>query len=376
VNKNYYLLVLAILLCSCSSITLREGLSIDEKGDWLQSGRDAAKTNISGSASILKPPFTKIWNFNSEAAFSKNSLAVCDGVLFAGCLSGDVYAIDMKNGSGIGKANVKSKSSFSTPVILKDIIVLTFSDGLVNYITGYDFKTGDYKWKRKIEQCNSSPACDGENVFICTVKGKIYKFNSEDGKQIWSYKNETSFFTSPAICNDLVLAGDTKGTLTAVDKNSGELKWKFKTNGGIYSDVSVYNDMIFFGADDKYFYCLDTAGNLKWKKYLDTKFVSSSSFYSENVISTGINGKVFSLNINTGDSVWVMETNGTITASPVVHRDKIYVGSYDKFFYCLDANSGEVLWKNEFDERIRTSAVIWKNFLIIACDDKSIYCFR
>jgi len=376
VKRNYYLLILTILFCSCSSITLREGLNINEKQDWLCVGKDEGKTNISDSSTVLSPPFKKIWNFNTEAAFNRNVFTVSDGVLFASCLDGNVFAIDIKNGSRIGKVLTKSKSCFSNPLILKNILVFIFNDGIRNFVTGYDFISGELKWKKSTEKIMSSPIVKNENIFYSSTKGNIYKVESESGKQIAKYENDAPFFTTPSIFSDLLLIGDVHGKLLALDVNSCELKWSYKTSGGIYSDVSAIKGKIFFGSDDKNFYCLDTGGNLIWKKNLDTKFLSSSTFYNDNVICTGVNGKVYSLNINTGNVLWEYETKGTIAASPVLNKDKIFVGSYDKSFYCLDAKSGEVLWKYEFDERIRTSAVIWKNYIIIANDDKTIYCFK
>jgi eukaryotic-like serine/threonine-protein kinase len=376
VKRNYYLLILTILFYSCSSITLREGLSVNEKEDWLQTGRDEGKSNVSGTGFPFNPPFVEIWNFNAESGFYKNALAVSDGVLLAGCLNGDVIAVDLKNGSNAGKAYTKGKSCFSTPVILKNIIVMAFSGGEYNYIAGYDFMKGVFKWKNAIERIESSPVAKNDFIYYATLKGRIYKTEGGTGKKIWMKSFDYPFYNSPSICGDLMFTGDTKGTMFATEINSGEVRWKYKTNGGIYSDVSVIQDKIFFGSDDKFFYCMDTGGSLLWKKNLETKFLSSCTFYSGNVICSGINGKIFSLNINTGDISWEYATNGTRSASPVLRDDKIFIGSFDKNFYCIDANKGEVLWKYELDGRIRTSAVIWKNFILVACDDKSIYCFK
>jgi len=376
VKINYYLLILAILFCSCSSIKLREGLIINEKDDWLGIGRDKEKTNISNPDSALNPPFEKIWNFNTDAAFSRNALAVSDGVLFASCLDGNIYAINMKNGSGIGKASTKSKSSFSNPLILKNILIFAFSDGYSNYITGYDFISGKFKWKKTTEKIMSSPIAKDESVFFSTTKGNVYEIDCKDGKYIRKYVNDSPFLTSPSICSEMMIIGDIHGKLLAFDITNGELKWSYKTGDGIYTDVSIFNGKIFFGSDDRNFYCLDTNGNLVWEKFLDTKFLSSSTFYNDNVICAGVNGKVYSLNISTGEVTWEYETRGAITASPVLNKDKLFIGSYDMYFYCIDANRGKVLWKYNLDERIRTSAIIWKNYIIVANDDKSIYCFQ
>ncbi len=375
-KNKFYLLLITFLFYSCSSITLREGLNVNEREDWLQNGKDGAKTNISGSNLNLKPPFKLLWNFSTDAAFARSVLSASDGVLFAGCLNGDVYAIDVKSGSKLGRTFTKSKSGSSAPLILKNTVILAFSDGLKNFISGYNFNSGEYQWKKVTEAIMSSPAEYNGRVYYSSTKGNIFEVESENGEINKIYKNKFSFWTSPSLYNGVLLIGDVKGNLLAIDISGGNLKWCFKTGGGIYSDASVYRDKIFFGSDDGNFYCLDTSGTLIWKKNLDTKFLSSASFYADYVICTGINGKIYSLEMKSGDIVWEYEAKGTITASPVLSGDKIFVGSYDRFFYCMDANNGMILWKYEFDERIKTSAIIWKNYIIVACDDKSIYCFK
>jgi len=376
VKKINLLFIFSILFYSCSTITLREGLRINEKEDWLCIGRDEGKTNISSSASILKPPFKLIWSYNAESGFGRNSLAVSDGVLFAGCLNGSVQAINLKNGSGIGKATTKSKSCFSNPLIMKNIVVMTFSDGELNFITGYDFKKGIFNWKLPTEKIVSSPVLKNEDVYYSTVKGNICKVNSLSGEQKILFKNDNPYFTSPSVSGNLLLTGDIKGTMTAVDIISGEVSWIFKTGGGIYSDVSVMDGKIFFGSDDGYFYCLNEKGDLVWKKNLETKFLSSSTFYGDKVITSGVSGKLYSMNVNTGELNWEFASGGTISASPILNSDKIFIGSYDMYFYCIDAASGNVLWKYNLEDRIRTTAVIWKKFILVANDDKSIYCFQ
>jgi outer membrane protein assembly factor BamB len=376
VKKLYFLLIFSVLFYSCTTISLREGLNVNESEDWLTIGRDAGKTNIAPLNTKLNPPFKLIWDYNAESGFGRNAFAVSDGVLFAGCLNGNVLAVNLKNGSGIGKAHTKSKACFSNPLILKDCIIMTFSDGTMNYITSYDFRNGVFNWKYSSDRIMSSPLKKSDFIYYATLPGRILKVNISTGFQEVIYKNEDSYFTSPTLCGDLLLEGDIKGNMTALNCETGKLEWSFKTGDGIYSDVSVYNNKVFFGSDDKYFYCLDSAGSLLWKKYLDTKFLSSSAFYEDNVIISGINGKVYSIGTSSGEINWEFTSGGAIFASPVLNNGKIFIGSFDMYFYCLDAKSGSVLWKYYLDDRIRTTAVIWKNLILVANDDKHIYCFK
>ena len=375
-------LIISFLIVACSSIRIRENITVNKNEDWLYRGGDIENTNTSKSKATLNPPFAILWDYDTEVGYPSNSLSISDGILFSSNLKGEVFAIDVTTGKSIGRFSTPGKTSYSTPIIFNDNIIAAFSSSDRYSILSYDILQGEINWKRQLGWIKTSPILIDEEIIVCSTNGKIYKLNALSGNIIWEYfeRNDSierkSFYTSPVACNQFVVAGNINNYLYAVNVYDGKLRWRFKTNGPIYSDASVFENKIFFASDDLNFYCIDTAGNLLWKKPIKTKSLSSSTFYNDKVITAGIDGNILAMDKNTGDSLWTFQTNGAIWASPLLQGETIFIGSFDRNFYCIDANNGNLLWKYELDNRIRTNAVVWKDYIFTACDDKSIYCFK
>ncbi len=375
-------LIISFLIVSCSSIRIRENITVNTEEDWLFRGGDIENTNSSKSIATLSPPFAVLWDYDTEVGYPSNSLSISDGILFSSNLKGEVFAIDVTTGKSIGRFSTPGKTSYSTPIIYNDNIIVAFSSSDRYSILSYNILQGEIKWKRQLGWIMSSPVLIDEEIIVCSITGKIYKLDALSGNKIWEYseRNDSikrkSFYTSPVACNQFVVAGNVNNYLYAVNISDGKLRWRFKTNGSINSDASVFEDKIYFTSDDLNFYCLDTAGNLLWKKPMETKSLSSSTFFNEKVITAGIDGNIIAMSKKTGELLWTFQTKGAVWASPLLQGEKIFIGSFDRNFYCIDADNGKLLWKYELENRIRTNAVIWKDFIFTACDDKSIYCFK
>jgi len=381
IHRKYFLF-LALILFSCSSIKIKETIKINYEEDWLFRGGNVENTNISKSKANLTPPFNILWDYDTEVGYSRNSLSVCDAVLFSSNLKGEVFAIDVVSGKSLGRFSSPGTASYSTPIIFNNNIIIAYTGDDKNSMLSYNISSGEINWKRKLGWIKSSPILIDNEIVVCSSNGKIYKLNATSGHIVWSFTEiadtiqKKSFLTGPSICNQLVLAGNVNGYLYAIDLKTGNIEWRFKTGGSIFADVSVFDNNILFASDDMFFYCLNTAGSLKWKKLLNTKSLSASTFYKEMVITSGIDGNIFAMDRNDGNFVWTYHTEGAVWATPLLQDGKIFVGSFDRYFYCIDASNGSLLWKHEFENRIRSDAVIWKDFIFVACDDRCIYCFK
>ncbi|MEO6695783.1 MAG: PQQ-binding-like beta-propeller repeat protein [Ignavibacteria bacterium] len=368
-----------IFFSSCFPLSIDKLVEVDENEDWLYIGGDLAKTNTSKSKSNLTPPFKLLWQFDADGGLAKNSLSVSDAILFANTLNGEFYSIDINSGKSLGRTSTIGRSSYSTPVIFNNNVIITSSGDKKSKVFSYNLIKGAVQWERNVHWVESSPILVNEDIILSNTKGALYRLNARTGSIIWKSglkKSMFSFYTSPSVYNEKIFLGSTDGNMYAFDLLSGKELWKYKTGASIISDVSVADGNIYFGSDDKNFYCLDTAGNLKWNKDLNTNFLSSSAFYNNNLITAGVDGSVFALNKNNGDIVWKFVTNGAVSASPLLQGSKIFIGSFDKNFYCLNADDGKELWQYKCEGRIRTSAVVWKDYIFVASDDKFIYCFK
>lgn len=377
--KYLMLIAISFSLNSCSSVSLEKPIEINENEDWLMVGGNPEKTNISRSPAEVTPPFELFWQYDVDGGLAKNSLSATDAILMVSTLNGEFYSLDISSGKSLGRTSALGKSSYSTPLIFFNNVIIASSGSKESNIFSYNMVLGIIKWQRNVKWVESSPVMVNENIYVSNTRGELYRLDARSGSIIWKSKignSLSSFYTSPTLSDEKIFLGSNDGIMYAFENRHGKELWNFKADASIFCDASVYNGKIYFGSDDKNFYCLDTLGNLKWKKFLNTKFLSSPTFYKDKIIITGIDGNVYSLDSSNGEINWKFSTFGVISASPLLHKGKIFIGSYDKNFYCLEAEDGKELWKYKCEGRIHTSAIVWKNFIFVASDDKYVYCFK
>jgi len=377
--RSLIFLFLPLFFYSCFPLSIDKLVEIDENEDWLYIGGDLAKTNTSKSKNTFTPPFNLYWQYDVDGGLAKNSLSVSDAILFANTLNGEFYTIDINSGKGLGRTSTLGKSSYSTPVVFNNNIIITSSGDKKSKVFSYNLVKGAVQWERNVQWVESSPVLVNEDIVLSNLQGALYRLNAKNGRIVWKSglkRSLFSFYTSPTISNDKIFLGCTDGNMYAYDLKSGKELWKYKTGASIFCDASVNDGKVYFGSDDNSFYCVDTTGILIWKKDLNTKFLSSSTFYKDKLITSGVDGNVYALNKNNGDVNWKFTTFGAIWASPLLQGNKIFIGSFDKNFYCLNAEDGMELWQYKCEGRIRTSAIVWKDYIFVASDDKFIYCFK
>ena len=97
----------------------------------------------------------------------------------------------------------------------------------------------------------STPAVDGDKVYVLSAKGKLYCLDASNGEKVWGHDFVTEFesgmpgfgfSTSPIIEGDslLIEAGGKNGkSIVAFDKGTGAVLWTSHTDGAGYSSPIV-----------------------------------------------------------------------------------------------------------------------------------------
>ena len=97
----------------------------------------------------------------------------------------------------------------------------------------------------------STPAVDGDTVYVLSAKGKLYCLDASNGEKVWGHDFVTEFesgmpgfgfSTSPIIEGDslLIEAGGKNGkSIVAFDKGTGAILWTSHTDGAGYSSPIV-----------------------------------------------------------------------------------------------------------------------------------------
>jgi outer membrane protein assembly factor BamB len=251
-----------------------------------------------------------------------------DEILFSTTSSGDVYALDVNDGSVLWSKNIGDKPT--VPLIHDNKIYIGTFNGLkIMDINGVILE------EKQIGRIVSPPVVSDDKVFVGNENGVLYSFNIESGNEHWSYELPGEIYISQS-WNDLLFVCSEKKCY-AINTETGAYEWIFETNGLIKSKPYFEDDTVFFGSWDTYFYAVDiNSGNLKWK------------------FETG----------------WGVET------IPVIYEDLIFLGSNDNNFYALNKNNGTLNWVFTCKSAIHSSPVVNELYVIFGCDDGRLYCLN
>jgi len=285
--------------------------------------------------------------------------------------------------------------------------------------------SGGMRKNNKSTAASSSPACDGERIFVNFPNNGSLMTTAIglDGQQVWQtkicdYIEHQGFGSSPALYQSLVLvSGDNKagGAIAGLNRATGQIVWSRERPkmpnypSPILLHIAGKDQLVMTGCDlvssfepltGKTIWetpgatteCVtstvtdgkrvfssggypknhmsavlaDGSGKLEWENesrvYVPSLLVHQGNLYG--VLDAGI---AVCWSSETGKELWKSRLGGTFSSSPVLVGDRIYATneSGDTFVYGADPNEYIELSKNHLGDQVLSSLVI--------CDSRIYY---
>ncbi len=138
----------------------------------------------------------------------------------------------------------------------------------------------------------STPAIDGDMVYVLGTYGKLAALNAADGKTVWQHSINDEFggktiqwgyAASPVIEGDLVLmcGGGQDQSLLAFNKKTGALAWKGQSDGMTHATptpVTMFGTrQVIFRTDQGLVSVVPTSGEVLWRYTFPHRVSSASS---------------------------------------------------------------------------------------------------
>lgn len=285
--------------------------------------------------------------------------------------------------------------------------------------------SGGMRKNNKSTAASSTPACDGERVFVNFPNNGGLMTTALDlaGKQLWQtkicdYIEHQGYGSSPGLYQELVLvSADNKagGAIAALNRKSGDIVWRRERPqmpnypSPIVLHVAGKDQLLMTGCD-KVSSFNPLTGETLWEvdgattecvtsTVTDGSRIFTSGGYPKNHMSAVMadgsgkkawendsrlyvpslvirNGFLFGVldagiavcwNAETGEEVWKARLGGTFSSSPVLVGDRIYATSEvgETFIYRADPTKFEQLGKCKLGDEVLSTLVI--------CDSR-IYC--
>ena len=263
---------------------------------------------------IQKYNFSKIENFSqleSNLIFDDRNLIFFDN-------KGSILSFD-KNSKLKWKINNYSKIEKK----LRPLLSMTHNDNHLfisdnlSKIYSVDLNDGKVIWSKKNQlPFNSLIKLSDNKIFVVDTNNNLNCFSSKDGSLIWQHKTEKSFINSSKklsilIKDESVIFSNSLGDITALDISNGALIWqKFTQNSKIYEEIMTLK--------------------------MSNLIISNDSIYFSNN-----KNKFYSIDFNTGTTNWIQEINSNV--KPTVIGNFIFTISFDGYFFIIEKNTGNIL---------------------------------
>ncbi len=285
--------------------------------------------------------------------------------------------------------------SHGSPIIVGDQVILAVAGEESQMLKSFDRNTGKERWSTTIHEkgltqksnkkaswASSTPATDGERVFISFVNGDAAWTSAitlADGKSLWQkkvcdYKIHQGYGSSPAIYDRLVIASaDNKkgGALVAFDRKTGDEVWRVaRAKMPNYPSPIILKaagkTQLFLTGTEKVSSFDPLTGELNWEidgattecvtsTVTDGKHIYSSGGYPKNhvaAIAADGSGKV----------IW--ETKDRVYVPSMLIRNGILYAVMDSGVgICWNAATGEELWKARIGGTFSASPILVGNMI-------------
>jgi outer membrane protein assembly factor BamB len=180
--------------------------------DWPVFRGDALATGI--AESTLPENLEVLWKFNSNTHGFEATVAIVDGLVFAGSLDGELYVLSLADGS--------------------------------------------LKWKHHTELgFNAPPGVANGRVFAGDADGRFYCLEAATGKPLWGYESGAEIDSGPNFYKDWVLFGSQDATLYCLEQATGKLVWKYTIGDQVRCSPTIVEGRAFLAGCDAKLHIID-----------------------------------------------------------------------------------------------------------------------
>jgi outer membrane protein assembly factor BamB len=350
--------------------------------DWLVSRADSASTGFV-SGKLPKEP-KLLWEKSWEKSGFEGTPVLVDGKCYLADVEGNVYCLDLLNGSEVWKQTFKngfvaSLSYRSGKLILGDY------DGHIYCLSATD---GKVLWEADVMQAMASGAnFFGDLVLISSEGGVLFAFKIEDGSKAWEYSTGDQLRSAPTIWDQFALLGGCDGRLHKIDLKQGAAQGDgLPLEGPSGSTPALLGSLAVVPTQSGQVLAYDLANNQKKWGFADAEraqeirsspaiFSVDSASSKKLAVITTRNRRVLGIDLADGKLAWEALVRKRCDASPVICDGRVWVGGLDGNLYAFSVESGTEVWSYQLSGQLLASCAIGHGKIIAVTDKGTVACF-
>lgn len=322
--------------------------------------------------------------------------AVVDGTLFVGSTEGRLVAINIADGARQWSESLKTPGSagwcgcavapaamaiYGTPAVAGDLVYIGGYNGKIYAFNSSSLqKRWVYPPEGNLQPIVSGPVVAQGNVYFGGSDGKVYALDANTGVKVWEpFQTGDKIWSTPAIDGDTLFVASFDNKLYALNTTNGEERWQkpFETEGAIASTPLVYNNTVYIGSFDRHIYAVDaTDGSLVWKSEVEggNWFWAKPIAYNNVIYAPCLDGKVYILDAESGrEVVDAIDLGSPVSSSPVLVGSSIIIALEDGQIYAIDTANNQIKLLANVEERIDAPLCASQGIVYVHTQDLTIH---
>jgi outer membrane protein assembly factor BamB len=357
--------------------------------DWPQFGFDPAGgrwNRYENTLSVSTVPALGLWWQSSVGGSS--SLAVANGVVYAGSADGNVYALSATTGRTLWSFKTAG-GAVSSPAVANGVVYAGSSIDAWHTGTLYALKasTGKLLWKftpnNRVGRWGaplwSTPVVANGVVYVGfngygTVGEMFYALSAKTGAVVWSTPGDWHYIQPAAIANGVVYVQE-MSYIQALNASTGAVQWDLFVYYYPGSAPALANGMFYTAFDGRVIVLDANTGAELWRFDMNN---AGTGYDGLLAVADGVvyavsnyDPHLYALNANTGALLWSETAGAPVT--PVVANGVLYACSPDGYVSAFNASTGDKLWSST---STGTGMAVADGVVYVGSDDGNVYAYR
>ena len=351
--KNRFSLLICVIVCLLNGHTTFAGtgnLPSDLVVRWQYDTQEAieAAPAVSDGRVIVADVMGKVTAIDQEKGvklWSKDfgtgfvaSPVIHDSVVFVGDFEGNLYAMNLADGSLKWKQTTGGEINGAAS-IYNDTVLVTSQDGSLYC---YAVEDGALKWTYETgDQIRCSPSVAGNRTFLGGCDAKLHVVDLDTGKaasDALPLSGPTG--STPAVQGDQVFVPIMDGVVYAFDWKKQKQIWTYEDPDAqqeYRNSPAVGEDVVILSSARKQVDALSTkTGKRIWRHTLRRRADASPVIAGDDVFIAGTDGRLIRLSVEDGEEAkWSFETRGSFLAGPTIVGQQLFIADVKGIVRCF-----------------------------------------
>ncbi|RMF44694.1 MAG: serine/threonine protein kinase [Planctomycetota bacterium] len=260
-----------------------------------------------------------------------------DGMLFLGDYDGNFRALQASDGEQkwVYAAGMEIDAS---PNFYQDSVLFTSQSGALYCV---QIASGELKWKYETnDQLQCSPTLAGSHTFLGGCDAHLHVVDVRSGTAAEPpIPIDAPTGSTPAIVGQDVFVPTYAGEIFRFSLGKREPVWRFRNPElaeEFKNSAAVAHGILVAASRHKRVFALNTSdGSVRWVHVLRKRSDASPVIAGHSVIIAAADGRIIRLDLESGQQIWMTELKGSFLGSPAIAGDRLVLTSDRGTIYCL-----------------------------------------